>query len=394
MRDKLTKVLVDNAKPADKPYEIHDDGLRGLLLRVQPSGIKSYVVTWGRGKRRTLGRHPVMTVAGARNAALSALAESAEHGAPLVVLEARKPVQSDSDTVADACRDYVAALAKDRRATAAQDAGRRFERTIYGDPLGSMLLAELTQEQLEEWRDRVESGDLAGLVATKGRSPTPKPLSKASVNRIRTPLIAALNRAVSRRRVAPDRAFEWQNVKPYSGTGQRRELYLDREQRQALLTHAGPDLRDVMTCILLTGCRPGDPAAMVRGDYDDRQGVATFRTKGHTRTVPLTPAAQNLFDRLAKGKAGRDYLFTNAGARWRAHDWSALVTAAAVDAGLPAEVVLYTLRHCWITDAIVGGLDLLTVTKLAGTSLAMVEKHYGHLVQSSARDKLAAVQFL
>src|SRR5690606_2736988 len=91
MRTKLTPRTVDAAQPAAAPYEILDTDLRGLLLRVQPSGVKSYVVTWGRGKRRTLGRHPVMTVAGARHAALAALAQAAEHGAPLAVLEAAKP---------------------------------------------------------------------------------------------------------------------------------------------------------------------------------------------------------------------------------------------------------------------------------------------------------------
>ena len=63
-------------------------------------------------------------------------------------------------------------------------------------------------------------------------------------------------------------------------------------------------------------------------------------------------------------------------------------------AKVPDGVVLYTLRHCWISDAIVGGMDLLTVAKLSGTSLAMIEKHYGHLVQGVARDKLATVEFL
>jgi len=55
---------------------------------------------------------------------------------------------------------------------------------------------------------------------------------------------------------------------------------------------------------------------------------------------------------------------------------------------------MYTLRHSWITDAIVAGMDLLTVSKLAGTSLLMIEKHYGHLVQDGAREKLAAINFV
>ena len=68
--------------------------------------------------------------------------------------------------------------------------------------------------------------------------------------------------------------------------------------------------------------------------------------------------------------------------------------AAAADANLPSETVLYTLRHSWIIDAIVAGMDLLTVAKLVGTSLLMIEKTYGHLVHDAVRDKLAKVAFV
>jgi site-specific recombinase XerD len=131
---------------------------------------------------------------------------------------------------------------------------------------------------------------------------------------------------------------------------------------------------------------------VLRRDYDARHGAVTFRTKNHTRTIALAPAAKALFDRLAKDKLPAAHLFTNNGAAWQ--DWHEPVKDAASAAELPADVVLYTLRHCWITDAIVGGVDLLTVAKLSGTSLAMIDKHYGHLVQSAARDKLAEVSFL
>ena len=298
------------------------------------------------------------------------------------------------ETVADACRDYVDALRKDGKPAAALDASRRFERTIYHDPLGRVALGKLRQRDLEAWRTRVELGKLGPLPATKGRPPQSKPLSKATANRMRTPLVAALNRAVARRYVDKERAIEWDSVKPHKAAGARRDLYLDRAQRRALLEHAEPAVRDLMECIVLTGCRPGDPAAVLRRDYDARSGSVTFRTKGHLRTVPLSPPAKSLFDRLAKGKLPAAPMFTNGGTPWQPHDWRQPVKAAAEAASLPSSVVLYTLRHGWITDAILGGMDLLTVAKLAGTSLAMIEKHYGHLVQGAAREKLAAVQML
>jgi len=390
MGTKLTIRAVELAQPSEKPYEISDSDMKGLLLRVQPSGVKSYIVTWGRGKRRTLGKHPVMTLAGARAAALAALSEAFQHGAPLAVVAPKSEL-----TVADACRDYVTALEKDGRKTASNDAKRRFERCLYDDKLGKVRLKDLHQDHIEAWRDRVEKGDLPPLPVKRGRPPVAKPLARSSINRIRTTLVAALNHAVARRKVSPDLAFEWNAVKPLKDAGQRRGLYLEREQRRALLEAAEGPVRDLIECVALTGCRPGDPSLCLRSDYDGRTASVRFRSKDHDRKIPLSPAATALFDRLAKGKLPKAHLFTQDGKKvWTPTDWSELVRDAAARAGLPAGVTLYTLRHCWITDAIVGGMDLLTVAKLAGTSLAMIEKHYGHLVQGAARDKLAQVQFL
>jgi integrase len=331
-----------------------------------------------------------MTLAGARAAALAALSEASQHGAPLAAVAPKSEL-----TVADACRDYVTALEKDGRNTASDDAKRRFERCLYGDKLGKVRLKDLHQDHIEAWRDRVEKGDLPPLPVKRGRPPVAKPLARSSINRIRTTLVAALNHAVARRKASPDLAFEWNAVKPLKDAGQRRGLYLERQQRRALLEAAEGPVRDLIECVALTGCRPGDPSLCLRSDYDGRTASVRFRSKDHDRKIPLSPAATALFDRLAKGKLPKAHLFTQDGKKaWTPTDWSELVRDAAARAGLPAGVTLYTLRHCWITDAIVGGMDLLTVAKLAGTSLAMIEKHYGHLVQGAARDKLAQVQFL
>ena len=56
-----------------------------------------------------------------------------------------------------------------------------------------------------------------------------------------------------------------------------------------------------------------------------------------------------------------------------------------------AGVVAYTLRHSTITDLVQGGLDLLTVAQVSGTSVAMIEKHYGHLQRDRAAAALAGL---
>ncbi|MEN5394252.1 integrase family protein [Stenotrophomonas sp. TWI377] len=387
---RLNPSTVEAAKPEAAPYRIWDTLVPQLHLRVQPSGVKSWNVQWSRTSTRALGKWPGVKVDAARTRARAVLAETDQHGAPLAVA---KP-KADT-TVADACRDYVTTLKKDGRDTAAADADRRFERCLYADKLGKVRLTDLHQDHIEAWRDRVERGDLPALPVKRGRPPVAKPLAKSSVNRMRTVLVAALNHAVARRKASPDVAFEWNSVKPLKDASQRRGLYLERGQRRSLLDAAVGPVRDLIECVALTGCRPGDPAICLRLDYDGRTASVRFRSKDHDRKIPLSPAAGAMFDRLAKGKLPKAHLFTQDGGKaWTADAWSDPVREAAARAGLPSGVTLYTLRHCWITDAIVGGMDLLTVAKLAGTSLAMIEKHYGHLVQGAARDKLAQVQFL
>lgn len=389
-REALTRKVVDAAKATGKAYRLRDATVPGLVLRVSAVGAKTWAVVWGRGQEKAFANYPATTLEAAREAARRLSSEIDQHGAPLAVITPKSEL-----TVADICRDYVASLKKDGRDTASADAHRRFERCLYGDKLGKVRLKDLHQDHIEAWRDRVEKGELPPLPVKRGRPPVTKPLAKSSVNRMRTVLVAALNHAVARRKASPDVAFEWNAVKPLKDASQRRGLYLEREQRRALLEAADGPVRDLIECVALTGCRPGDPALCLRSDYDGRTASVRFRSKDHDRKIPLSPAASALFDRLAKGKLPKAHLFTQDGKKaWTADAWSEPVRSAAARAALPEGVTLYTLRHCWITDAIVGGMDLLTVAKLAGTSLAMIEKHYGHLVQGAARDKLAEVQFL
>lgn len=49
MRTALTKRIVAAAQPQARPYELRDTLVRGLILRVQPSGYKAWIIEWTRG---------------------------------------------------------------------------------------------------------------------------------------------------------------------------------------------------------------------------------------------------------------------------------------------------------------------------------------------------------
>ena len=89
------------------------------------------------------------------------------------------------------------------------------------------------------------------------------------------------------------------------------------------------------------------------------------------------------------------WLFTREDGKPFAHyDWDELVRDAARKADLPSGVCLYTLRHSFITQSLMDGMATLDVARITGTSLAMIEKHYGHLVMNAPRERLNALNLL
>lgn len=67
---------------------------------------------------------------------------------------------------------------------------------------------------------------------------------------------------------------------------------------------------------------------------------------------------------------------------------------ARTNAGLPCDVVLYSIRHAAISEMIIGGIDILTAARLTGTSLEMIQKHYGHLKQAQAMALLSKIKMI
>jgi integrase len=208
-------------------------------------------------------------------------------------------------------------------------------------------------------------------------------------------LKAALNLAVRDRRVNAAVAQEWAEGQPLKHAQCRRDLFLDVSQRRQLLQHAQGGVRDLLESAMYTGCRAGELTSARRAAFDARTQSLTVTGKTGTRTFPLAAGAVELFTRLARDKLPKAYLLVrDDGTPWGHSDWDELVKDAARRAGLPTATCLYTLRHSFITQALLDGMSTLEVATMVGTSLAMIEKHYGHLVFSTAQARLARVQLI
>jgi len=280
---------------------------------------------------------------------------------------------TERQTVKTACEARVKDRRSEKSEAAAADALGRFERLVYDDPIANVELAKLTPRHFADWK---------GRVLAKGGS-------RGSFNRNATALRAALNLSYSRLDVASNHA--WRNeLKPFKDADGQRELYLKRPARAKLIEKATPEAKRYITTMLLLPLRPGDVAKLLVEHFDPHQKTLAIPSgKTKTRVIPLPVDAVAHFKACAKSKLPLAPLVSrDDGSEWKKEAWRDAVQDAAAAAKLPAATCAYTLRHCVITDLVIGGVDLFTVAKLAGTSIKMIEKHYGHLGGEHARNAL------
>ena len=286
-------------------------------------------------------------------------------------------------TVRDAADRYVESLRARKGDAAARDAQGRIDRTIL-PKLGDRPLDRLSTSDIEQW--------LHALVpAGKDEERTRK--AKESSNRNLITLKALLNNAWRTGLVGSSAA--WRKARAFSKTTRARDVFLTPDQRQRLLEHCNGAFRNLVQAGLLTGARYGELCGLLASDFDAGRKVLNIRLgKTGARAVPLSDAARTLFARLRRSKLPAAHLFTkDDGEPWKHSDQDELMRDAAKAAKLPKGTVFYTLRHTFIASAINGGVDIHTAAKITGTSVRMIEQHYGKLLQDDARERLNRIAF-
>lgn len=292
-------------------------------------------------------------------------------------------VQHAGVTVADAIDRHERAIKRvENNPKKAGEFRRQMARHVIGTDLAQIALQRLTNEQTEEWR--------AALIETPA-SDSGEPLARATVNRIMTRLRAALNRAFDDGLVVSNRGWK-RALKRMPGRDGRRTLDLDRTQRAAWIAACEPDAAALLKALSLLPLRPGAMAAFKVSDYTRRTRALLIDKdkEGEGRHVILPEATAALFDDQCRNKVGTAPIFMQAdGSPWTNAAWCVPFKAAALAAGLPPETVAYTMRHSVISDLVIGRLDLHSIAKISGTSVKMIEEHYGHLRADSVTDALA-----
>lgn len=302
------------------------------------------------------------------------------------MVESGGELARDMVTVKDACEAYL-----DQKPGSIAEGV--FRRHVYDDPIARVKLDKLRRHHLKAWRDRLEKAPALVTRTKEADKKRMKIRSKSTVNRDMVPLRAALSLVL--KPGAPNTDAAWQEaLRPFKGADKRRDLYLDRDERKKLIDATPHEARPFVRALCLLPLRPGALAGLKVGDFDKRTRALTVGEdkNGKPRQITVPQAIADFFEVQVTDKLPAALIFSRSGVDpWNKDAWKYPIKDAVRAAGLPSAASAYTLRHSVITDLIRARLPILTVAQLSGTSVAMIERHYGHLVRDDADDALASL---
>jgi integrase len=155
-----------------------------------------------------------------------------------------------------------------------------------------------------------------------------------------------------------------------------------------------------------TGLRPSELFGLERRDLDRDVGVVYVRrafangrlkrtkTRLSNRAVPLQAKALEALERLPADE--NPILFSNSrGGRIDFRSFGRRHWKPAQErAGIEPLRGLYDLRHTYATFALRAGVPVFAVSRFMGSSIAMIDYHYGHLARDSREHAVSLLDAL
>ena len=168
-----------------------------------------------------------------------------------------------------------------------------------------------------------------------------------------------------------------------------RQRALTDAEYLAMLRATDSDFRPLLFALRQTGARPKELRELTWDQvHDDRLVLWEHKTDGRTtapRVIHLTKPMQKMLA-LFRRRSSSKYVFLNGrGKPWTMNAVRLRVTRLRQRLNLDDEVCAYLLRHAFGTNAIVNGVDPLTVAELMGHSdLTMIKDVYAHLAEQKS----------
>jgi integrase len=395
---KLTESSVAKLPAKAARYEVADDELANLVLRVLPTGGKVWMYRYraeGKARRYRLGDASAITPAAARRAAKGIAGKVATGTDPSGDKRARLVAakRTKEGALAAFLKDHYEPWATVERRTGVATVKRI--RATFADMLDTPM-DELTSWRLEQWRKARHE---------KGRQPS-------TTNRDLTALKACLAKAVewgviARHPLADLKPRKTDKEVPIRVISEAEEAALRKalRKRDAALREArtranawrgergyelfpahGPfadHLEPVVLLALATGMRRGEILTLRTEDV--KAGGVTVRgtvTKSQqSRVIPLNADAQRVLrDWSPQGEWVFPGTDDEAALTTIKKSWMGLRKAA----GLPS-VRFHDLRHTFATRLLQRGADIRTVSSLLGHQDIAITARYLHATDESKR---------
>lgn len=401
-RRKLTKKVVDGAKPDDRRFIIWDIPLIGFGLLVLPTGVKSYVYQYrdkhGRQRRATIGKATAWTCEQARRKAED-YRDSVKAGHdPL----GEKKAAHEALTVAQALDLYRASDAFSAKSADRQkwDAGR-IERHLK-PLLGKIIADDLTDKAVKRAYADIVAGKTAAKVKTVARGLARVTGGEAAAKDTIGLLRTAIRWAADERIVSRQAAEEVGRIK--IGGHRRRNIILEDAGAYRRLFRALDKLEarrlirapvaDAIRVIALTGARKSEVAGLRWRNVDVKGGQIVLpptehksgKATGEDRIIGLPAAAQAIIARQDAGGPD-DFVFKAAkgdGVLNLSHPWRKVRKVAL----LPDGIGLHGLRHSLASHLAMAGAEAAEIMQAVGHRQMSTTARYIHWAQNQ-RARLA-----
>ncbi len=361
MEMKLSQAKVRDLRPGKKEYLVHDTGQTGLLVRVRPSGGKSFAVMYrnadGRLRRYTIAGTDQINVTEARKLAAAKMAE-AKHGKdPQAVKVAKRSEPTVAEMVA-AWEDHIGPSKK-------PSTRRRY----------AQLHAEIVEHIGSKRALSVTRADVAGMhrEVSKTRPTTANRLyerMRALWNTCRDDLgllpedapnparKISKNSEEPRRRVLSD--DEWEAIEAAALATRR-----IKRQTAGALSRAKSD---AVLFLLYRGLRRSE-ACMLKWEHVDleRRVLTIEGTKTGTIQIALDDATYGLLaERAEHSDPEVPWVFpTGTGNMIEPEALSKAFKRVCKEAGVEG-VALHDLRRTWVTTAVGEGVPLEAAGRAVG----------------------------
>ena len=403
MKEKLTAKLLGSLQVTGNEYEVHDTTVGGLFVRVTAAGAKSYVVSWARGRKKTLGRVGILTLDQARTEATQYLAEARTHGEPLSVTQGRRGATLPSlrDFIDDTYMPWFKAHHKGHEKTQ-HTLGKNF------DPIMSQRLDAITGRDLEQIRTTwMQAGNKASTVNRKMGSISgvfsraveweyidTHPLAKLKQLKVDSKGVIRYLAADETKRLRDALDARQDEMRADRESANTWRTYRHREPMPSLLELPFTDhLKPMVLVSLNTGMRRGEL-------FDLKWSAVNFDTKtitvagattktSDTRHIPMNKETIGVLETWKKQVGKSPYVFPGQGGG-RFEDvksaWLKLLERAQIDG-----FRWHDMRHDFASRLVMAGVPLNTVRELLGHADIKMTLRYAHLASGT---KAAAVELI